>query len=105
VFTGKPRLAKDILQNVLRRWARRKSDIVSTVQELVCGASEAVDSLMEGDFNRLGSCMSSYWEHKKIMAGLESGVEPDFVKSLLAFLHSRGDVVGGTLCGAGGEYM
>eukprot|EP00804_Cyclotella_cryptica_P003724 CCRYP_008896-RB/>CCRYP_008896-RB protein AED:0.00 eAED:0.00 QI:323/1/1/1/1/1/2/1766/1214 len=105
VFTGKPRLAKGILQNVLRRWARRNSDIVRTVHELVCGASEAVDSLMKGDLNRLGSCMSSYWEHKKIMAGLESGVEPDFVKSLLTLLYSRGDVVGGTLCGAGGEYI
>jgi fucokinase len=104
-FTGKPRLAKNILQNVLRRWSRRSSEIVDTVEKLVRGASDAVDSLVEGDFNRLGSCITSYWEQKKLMAGSQSGVEPDFVKSLLVLLKSTGNIIGGTLCGAGGEYL
>ena len=103
VFTGVPRLAKDILQNVLRRWARRSSDIVGTVQQLVDGAYDSIDCLTKGDLDRLGSCMSSYWEQKKIMAGSESGVEPDFVQKVLEVLQSRGCIVGGTLCGAGGE--
>jgi fucokinase len=83
VFSGKQRLAKNILTNVLRRWARRSSDIVETVQQLVQGAYES---------------------QKKVMAGPESGVEPCFVKSLLDLLHSKGCIVGGTLCFAGGEH-
>jgi fucokinase len=46
--------------------------------------------------------MSEYWRHKKIMAGEGSGAEPDFVKVVLEHLTSKGDIVGGTLCGAGG---
>ena len=102
VFTGVPRLAKNILQNVLRRWARRSSDIVGTVEQLVNGAYESIDCLTKGDLDRLGSCMSSYWEQKKIMAGSDSGVEPDFVLKVLNVLHSHGFIVGGTLTGAGG---
>ena len=103
VFTGKPRLAKDILQNVLRRWARRSNDIVETVELLVKGAHESVECLIKGDIDQLGTCISSYWEQKKIMAGPESGVEPDFVRSLLTLLQSKSCIVGGTLCGAGGK--
>ncbi|EED86683.1 predicted protein [Thalassiosira pseudonana CCMP1335] len=101
-FTGKPRLAKNILQNVLRRWALRGEDIVTTVKQLVSGASAAIASLEEGDLNGLGHCMSEYWRQKKIMAGEGSGAEPDFVKVVLEHLTSKGDIVGGTLCGAGG---
>jgi fucokinase len=104
VFSGKQRLAKNILTNVLRRWARRSSDIVETVQQLVQGANESVECLRKGDLDSLGSCMSMYWEQKKVMAGPESGVEPCFVKSLLDLLRSKGCIVGGTLCGAGGEH-
>ena len=103
VFTGKPRLAKDILQNVLRRWARRSNGIVNTVEQLVRGAHDSVECLMRGDIDRLGTCISSYWEQKKIMAGPESGVEPDFVLRLLTLLRSKSCIVGGTLCGAGGK--
>lgn len=103
VFSGKQRLAKNILNNVLRRWARRSVDIVETVQQLVQGAHESIECLVEGDLDRLGSCMSSYWEQKKVMAGSESGAEPAFVKSLLDLLRSQCCIVGGTLCGAGGE--
>ena len=103
VFTGKPRLAKNILRNVLRRWARRSGAIADTVHKLVQGAHEAVECLTKGDLDRLGSCISSYWDQKQIMAGAESGVEPDFVGSLLSLLLSSGCIVGGTLCGAGGK--
>ncbi|KAL7530266.1 hypothetical protein ACHAXR_006603, partial [Thalassiosira sp. AJA248-18] len=101
-FSGKPRLAKDILRNVLRRWARRNNEIMGTVGGLVNGASEAISKFQEGDLDGLGDCMNHYWQSKIAMAGAESGVEPKFVKSLLELLSSRGDIVGGTLCGAGG---
>ena len=46
--------------------------------------------------------MNQYWQLKITMAGADSGVEPESVRSLLDLLSSKGDIVGGTLCGAGG---
>lgn len=103
-FTGKPRLAKNILQNVLRRWARRTTEIIDAVHQLVTGAHGSIECLTKGEIDELGTYMSSYWDQKKIMAGLESGVEPNFVNRLLTLLYSQGVIVGGTLCGAGGEF-
>jgi len=102
VFSGKPRLAKNILSNVLRRWARRSEEIMYTVDGLVKGALEAIESIQAKDLDRLGSVMSQYWQYKIAMAGKDSGVEPPSVHSVLELLSSSGDIVGGTLCGAGG---
>lgn len=102
VFTGKPRLAKNILQNVLRRWARRSNDILRTLEGLVKGAHDAIESLNGGDVDAIGTCMLEYWQHKKVMAGADSGVEPDSIKKLLAVLTENNIISGGTLCGAGG---
>jgi len=102
VDTGKPRLAKNILRNVLRRWALRTGDIVATVRELVSEASNAIDYTTKGDLNRLGICMSKYWDLKKKMAGDSSGVEPENVNRVLQLLNSSKKIAGGTLCGAGG---
>jgi len=102
VDTGKPRLAKNILRNVLRRWACRSSDIVATVRELVSEASNAIDYATKGDLNGLGACMSKYWVLKKTMAGESSGVEPDNINQVLQLLTSSKKIAGGTLCGAGG---
>jgi galactokinase/mevalonate kinase-like predicted kinase len=102
VDTGQPRLAKNILRNVLRRWARRSSDIVATVRELVSEASNAIDYATNGDLNGLGMCMSKYWDLKKTMAGESSGVEPENVNRVLQLLTSSKKIAGGTLCGAGG---
>ena len=46
--------------------------------------------------------MNQFWQLKIAMAGVDGGVEPDFVHSLLNLLFSKGAIVGGTLCGAGG---
>ena len=101
-FSGKPRLAKNILQKVLQRWARRSKDIIDTVNGLKSGASDAIDSLTNGDFDGLGKCMTRYWQQKIVMAGEQSGVEPESVRSLIDLLTTKGEVVGATLCGAGG---
>ena len=75
---------------------------MGTVDGLVEGASEALDCIKAGDFDRLGSVMNQYWQYKIAMAGKDSGVEPPSVHSVLELLSSSGDIVGGTLCGAGG---
>jgi galactokinase/mevalonate kinase-like predicted kinase len=99
-FTGQTRLAKNILQNVLRRWARRTPEIVTTVQSLVQGANEAREALQGGNVTGLGACLSEYWTLKKQMAGKESGVEPSHVRHVLQVLQD--EIVGASLCGAGG---
>jgi galactokinase/mevalonate kinase-like predicted kinase len=101
-FTGKTRLAKNILQNVLRRFARRTPEVVACMQGLVEGAQKASDAFTRGDLEALGQCLLAYYEQKKHMAGVDSGVEPDIVRCLLEMLLSKKLVIGGSLCGAGG---
>ena len=101
-FTGKTRLAKNILQNVLRRWARRTPDIVQTVKDLLFGAQSARNAVQTGNLDKLGECLSAYWKHKKIMAGEESGAEPLVVRDIISALLERQAIVGASLCGAGG---
>ena len=101
-FTGKTRLAKNILQNVLRRWARRTPDIVQTVKDLLRCAQNAREAVLSGKLDDLGECLNSYWRHKKIMAGDDSGVEPVAVHGIISALLERKAIIGGSLCGAGG---
>jgi fucokinase len=101
-FSGQPRLAKNILQQVLRRWATRSREIMTTVEGLVKGASDAIACVEAGDIDGLGLVMNQYWKFKMAMAGPESGAEPVGVHTVIDLLLSNGDIVGATLCGAGG---
>ena len=101
-FSGQPRLAKDILVNVLRRWGRRTYEITKTLEELVAGAREAAHAAQAADIDKVGECLSKYWKNKKVMAGLDSRVEPRVVADVLSVLMEQNAIVGGSLCGAGG---
>jgi galactokinase/mevalonate kinase-like predicted kinase len=111
VFTGQTRLAKNILQNVLRRWARRTPEIVRTVEALVRDANRVVSQALvdsnngadqEDKLQLLAECLNNYWSQKKVMAGDDSGVDPPVVKFALSELMDRKEIVAGSLCGAGG---
>jgi fucokinase len=82
-FPGQTRLAKNIMQNVLRRWTRRSNDVVETVDALTMGAEMTRDCLMNEDIDRLANCLNKYWEQTKVMAGNDSGVEPKVVGAVL----------------------
>ena len=101
-FTGKTRLAANILQNVLRRFARRTPEIVECANQLVAGAHKARDALQRGDLDALGQCLDEYWVQKKHMAGEDVGVEPAVVHRIIQDLKCEGLICGGSLCGAGG---
>ena len=101
-FTGKTRLAKNILQNVLRRWARRTPEIVCTVRSLIEHSEAAQKALELEDLDSLGRILYQNWQLKIAMAGRDSGVEPAAVKVLLEELMKLNAIVGGCLCGAGG---
>ena len=107
VYCGKSRLAKNILQNVLRRWNTRNYDIMSTIQDLVHGAECAKVAFENNDILSIGKCLRNYWEQKKIMAGVgfsnNSNVEPDSVRKTLRILYELDEIIGGSLCGAGGK--
>lgn len=97
VFTGHPRLAKSLLQNVLRRWYARLPEICDVVGHLTANAEEAASAIRAGDLEKLGRCLSSYWEHKKLMA---AGCEPNAIATLRARLAPQ--TLGFSLAGAGG---
>jgi len=101
-FSGQPRLAKTVLQHVLRRWARRTPEIVANVEDLVINATKAAKATENGDIDAIGRTMYSYWLRKKKMAGEDSGVEPIAVADLLKALLAQKEIIGGTLIGAGG---
>eukprot|EP00557_Chaetoceros_sp_GSL56_P014727 CAMPEP_0176478596 /NCGR_PEP_ID=MMETSP0200_2-20121128/1270_1 /TAXON_ID=947934 /ORGANISM="Chaetoceros sp., Strain GSL56" /LENGTH=1200 /DNA_ID=CAMNT_0017874543 /DNA_START=62 /DNA_END=3667 /DNA_ORIENTATION=+ len=101
-YSGQPRLAKNILQNVVRRWAKRTPEIVKNVNDLVNGARLCITSIQRNNFEDLGSLLTAYWAQKKIMAGEDSGVDPITVKRIFDLLSLEGVAVGSTLTGAGG---
>lgn len=103
VFTGKTRLAKNILQDVLRRWSRRTNEVVSTVSRNVDLAGDCRAALLAEDVNRIGEILLEYSAIKvRGMAGEDSGALPHscniFIKSLL----ETKMINGASLCGAGG---
>ena len=48
VYTGKPRLARGLLQSVLRRWAARLPELVATTESLVAPAQAAAAAMEAG---------------------------------------------------------
>ncbi|CAM9296426.1 unnamed protein product [Ectocarpus sp. 12 AP-2014] len=98
VFTGKQRLARDLLQGVVRGWHDRLPGTVNTVKGLVSNAEDAANACRgAGDVEALGRCLTTYWEQKKRMA---PGAEPPAVKALLERM--RPFCHGLSVCGAGG---
>jgi len=101
-YTGRTRLAKNILQQVLRRWARRTSEVVDTVDKLVKCSSDVRKAFENGSWNSLGEYMYQSHKLKCVMAGESSGAEPESVKLFVSELMTRGKIKGAMLCGAGG---
>jgi len=97
VFTGRPRLAKYLLQNVIRQWFGRMPEICSTLRGLVTNAEAAAEAIKEADLSKLGACIDTYWAQKRLMA---PGCEPATITALRERLAPG--LLGMTLAGAGG---
>lgn len=97
VYTGKTRLARNLLQDVVRSWYSRLPAIVQNAHELVQNSEECAKACQEGSLPRLGACLDRFWRQKKVMA---PGCEPASVKAMMEAL--RPLVLGQTLAGAGG---
>ncbi|NWY01788.1 FUK kinase, partial [Nothoprocta ornata] len=97
VYTGKTRLARNLLQDVVRNWYARLPTAVHNTSALVGTAEECARALRQGDLPLLGECLNRYWQQKKCMA---PGCEPLAVGRLMAALQPH--VYGQCLAGAGG---
>ncbi|XP_032086652.1 L-fucose kinase [Thamnophis elegans] len=97
LYTGKTRLARNLLQDVLRNWYARLPNVVETASALVSNAEECAQALKQGNLALLGQCMNRYWLQKKEMA---PGCEPLVVQQIMEVLQPH--VYGQSLAGAGG---
>jgi len=97
LYTGKPRLAKNLLQNVIRNWYSQDKDIVEAFTSNYKLAEKCWQMVTDENVDEVGKCLSEYWTIKKILA---PGSEPQLVKDVMETLEPF--VVGGSLAGAGG---
>ncbi|XP_027948293.1 L-fucose kinase isoform X2 [Eumetopias jubatus] len=97
VYTGKTRLARNLLQDVLRSWYARLPAVVQNAHSLVQHTEECAKAFRQGSLPLLGQCLTSYWEQKKLMA---PGCEPLAVRRMMDVLAPH--VHGQSLAGAGG---
>ena len=97
VYTGQTRLAKNLLQRVLRQWAVRENQITQTVSNLRSTAVSMSMALSSRDPEAVGAALNAYWDQKKRMAPM---AEPASVTAMLAAI--RPHIFGASLCGAGG---
>ncbi|KAI5614886.1 L-fucose kinase [Silurus asotus] len=97
IYTGKTRLARNLLQDVVRNWYSRLPSIVRNAEQLVSNAEACARACTEGSLSALGACMNRYWEQKKAMA---PGCEPAAVRTMMDALQPI--ALGQSLAGAGG---
>lgn len=97
IFSGKTRLARNMLQDVLRNWNARLPEIVSTADQLVENAKNCIAAFNQGDLQKIGECLNMCWEHKKLMA---PGCEPKICKLIIEAIKPLS--YGQCLAGAGG---
>uniref|UniRef100_A0A665VQR4 L-fucose kinase n=1 Tax=Echeneis naucrates TaxID=173247 RepID=A0A665VQR4_ECHNA len=97
VYTGKTRLARNLLQDVVRSWYSRLPSMVQNAHQLVENSEECVRACSQGSLPGLGRCLDRSWQQKKLMA---PGCEPASVRTMMAAL--RPLVLGQSLAGAGG---
>ena len=97
LYTGRTRLAKNLLQRVLRQWAVRENGITDTVDALRSTAVDMAQALAARDAQRVGAALDAYWSQKKRMAPM---AEPAEVTAMIEVL--RPHITGASLCGAGG---
>lgn len=97
LYTGKVRLARNLLQTVIRNWYARDPTLISCFSQLQHLALTAAGAMLKDDLKVLGSCVNEYWSLKKMVA---SGCEPSKVSRLMTTLQDH--CLGMSLAGAGG---
>jgi len=97
IFTGKTRLAKTLLQDVIANWNSGDIHIKQNVEALVTTAYAMSSAITDHDIPKIGELLTEYWEQKKKMA---PNSEPAHVTTM--FSRIKPFIWGYSLCGAGG---
>ena len=98
LYTGVTRLAKNLLQDVLRRWMLGRRASTDTIAGLVDTSRDMARALAAADMCAAGGALAAYWEQKKSMCD----AEPPAVARVLRTLYGRRLIYGAALTGAGG---
>ena len=98
VYTGRQRLAKNILWEVLRNWFRRSPEVTRVIAELKTRAAQVAEAIGAGDLAGVAAGVEAYWGLKRAIAG--PSAEPGFVADIRAKIAPY--VLGSSLAGAGG---
>lgn len=96
-YTGRRRMARDLLERVVERYLARDLGVVDLVARLKAGAERMADAARRGDLDAFAAEMGHYWSLKVELDPL--AITPEIGAMAEAF---RRDVVAWTLPGAGG---
>ena len=99
VQTGPARLARDLLQNVVRRWHRREPEFIQAIDSLRETAKRMSEAIIHGRIDNLSKELNAYWKLKKFVTGKDQA-EPSLIRDL--FTKTEHLTVARSLCGAGG---
>jgi galactokinase/mevalonate kinase-like predicted kinase len=98
-YTGKRRLAKNILRNVIGGYLGREARVRGVIEQLKAGALRLDEALRQPAYSldEVGARISDYWLQKKTIDPGSTNVE---IESM--FDEVRRELSGGTILGAGG---
>ncbi len=97
VYTGRQRLAKNLLRSVMGRWMARDPEMVWIQQEIARLAVAMRDALEAGEVSVFGELLSEHWVINKRM---DPGCTNEFIDRLFEVMSPH--INGGKLAGAGG---
>lgn len=97
IYTGRQRLARSLLQDVIRHWYAREPSILDAVRSLRDNSYVCRNAILAGDIEQVGVCLSKYWAAKRVMAPQS---EPKFVVDIREAVADL--IYGSELTGAGG---
>jgi fucokinase len=97
VYTGRQRLAKNLLRAVMGRWLARDPEMVWIQEEIARLAVEMNETLRTGQVDRFGELLAEHWV---INQRMDPGCTNPFIGKLFEVM--RPHINGGKLAGAGG---
>jgi fucokinase len=97
VYTGRQRLAKNLLRAVMGRWLARDPEMVWIQQEIARLAGEMKAALQAGQVDRFGELLAEHWV---INQRMDPGCTNPFIGKLFDVMKPH--INGGKLAGAGG---
>jgi fucokinase len=96
-YTGRTRLARNILQRVMGRYISREPQALRALEEAKALAKRAAAALRAGDLDEVGRLMTRQWECNKVLDPGSSDPDLDSIFSALG-----PHIAGAKLTGAGG---